>query len=243
MTKLRHTAPPRIAVLLLVASACLAQSDSVLLSLRAPKGAALNLDPKAALWREAPVIVVDKDKYGRPVGRRTEVRSRWTEDSLLLLFVSSYEKLHLKPNPDTKTETNELWNWDVAEAFLGSDFANIKRYKEFEVSPQGEWVDLDIDRDRARPEDGWTWNSGFRSAAKIDRERKVWIAAMEIPWKTIAAQPPAPGLELRANFYRTEGAPPGTLGMAWRPTNKKTFHAPEAFGTLRLADSTTTPKR
>ena len=52
-------------------------------------------------------------------------------------------------NPDSAfwrgdIETNELWNWDVAEVFIGSDFKNIRRYKEFEVSPQAEWVDLDI---------------------------------------------------------------------------------------------------
>ena len=58
-------------------------------------------------------------------------------------------------NPDSAfwrgdIETNELWNWDVAEVFIGSDFKNIRRYKEFEVSPQAEWVDLDVNLDAPR---------------------------------------------------------------------------------------------
>lgn len=56
-----------------------------------------------------------------------------------------YEELNLKPNPDTSTETNELWNLDMAEAFIGADFNDIRRYKEFEIFPQGEWIDLTID--------------------------------------------------------------------------------------------------
>jgi hypothetical protein len=55
------------------------------------------------------------------------VRSRWTKNNLYLLFVCKYEELHLKTEPATDRETNALWNWDVAEAFIGSDFANIRR--------------------------------------------------------------------------------------------------------------------
>ena len=35
------------------------------------------------------------------------------------------------------------------------------------MSPQGEWVDLDIDLAKPHHEDGWTWNSGFVVAARI----------------------------------------------------------------------------
>jgi len=55
-------------------------------------------------------------------GHRTEIRSRWTDRNLYFLFVCPYEQLYLKPDPKTNTETNELWKWDVAEAFIGSDF-------------------------------------------------------------------------------------------------------------------------
>ena len=93
----------------------------------------LTTDPHSAFWRRTAPVIADRDTQGRVVaGHRTEVRSRWTDKSLYLLYICPYEELHLKPNPNTKEETNELWKWDVAEVFLGSDFKNIRRYKEFE---------------------------------------------------------------------------------------------------------------
>lgn len=74
----------------------------------------------------------------------------------------------MKPSPTILQETNELWNWDVAEVFISSDFNDIKHYQEFEVSPQGEWIDLDIDLRTPHHEDGWTWNSGFVVSARTD---------------------------------------------------------------------------
>ena len=56
----------------------------------------------------------------------------------------------------------------MAEVFIGADFTDIRRYKEFEISPQGEWMDLDIDLNKPHHEDGWKWNSGFQVSARID---------------------------------------------------------------------------
>jgi len=42
--------------------------------------------------------------------------------NLYFLFTCPYEELHLKPSPNIQKETNELWNWDVAEVFVGSYF-------------------------------------------------------------------------------------------------------------------------
>ena len=75
-------------------------------------------------------------------------------DNLYFLFICPYDELYLKPAPTTRQETNELWNWDVAEVFISANFRDIKLYKEFEVSPQGEWVDLDIDLHKPHHEDG-----------------------------------------------------------------------------------------
>jgi hypothetical protein len=59
--------------------------------------------------------------------------------------------------------------------------SEFRRYREFEVSPQGEWIDLDIDLDKPHHEDGWTWNSGLAVAVQIDRAAKIWYACMRIP--------------------------------------------------------------
>ena len=84
----------------------------------------------------------------------------------------------MKPSPDSVHETNQLWNWDVAETFIGSDFHNIKHYREFELSPQGEWLDLDINLEKPHHEDGWTWNSGFQVSARIDNANHIWYCLL-----------------------------------------------------------------
>jgi hypothetical protein len=202
-------------------------------SVRASHDAALRLDPESPFWRDAPPISFDGDNYGRPVTfLRTEVRSRWTDSNLYLLFVAPYKDLNLKPSPQTTADTNHLWNWDVAEAFIGSDFQHIRRYKEFELSPQGEWLDLDIDLDQPHREDGWKWNSGFEPAARIDPERKVWYGAMRIPFSAIDPRQPHSGDRFRANFFRSQGASRQLL--AWQAPMGESFHVPERFGILEL---------
>ncbi len=206
-------------------------------SVRASHDVALETNPPSAFWRRAEPVFLDFDISGKPIStRHTEVRSRWTENNLYLLFICPYQELNLKPNPDTKTETNQLWNWDVAELFIGSDFQNIRRYKEFEISPQGEWIDLDINLDRPHHEDGWTWNSGFQVSARIDHQKKIWYGAMRIPFAAIDPHAARAGTIFRANLFRTEGAAPATRLNAWQPTMGPTFHVPERFGRLELID-------
>jgi len=195
----------------------------------------LTLDPSAPEWKAATPIYAANGPKGDPTpGHRTEIRARWSEQNLYFLFVCPYETLNLKPNPSATEETNKLWEWDVAEVFIGTDFQNIRRYKEFQVSPQGEWVDLDIDRDHPLPEGGWKWNSGYQVAARVDAGKKIWYGAMRIPIAKIDERRPEPGREMRINFYRLQGPGPVRKGIAWQPTNAPSYHVPEAFGRLKL---------
>ena len=115
-------------------------ADAVIQSRWANSDPRLDTDPNSAFWHASQAIYMEIDAHGKAEPKyRTEVRTRWTSQNLYILFVCPYEELYLKPNPQTSGETNELWNWDVAESFIGADFKNIRRYKEFELSPQGEW--------------------------------------------------------------------------------------------------------
>ena len=224
-------------VLLVLCAACLlsAAAPAVIESHQAPSDFVLTADPLDANWKVNGVFF-DGDRDGKPVaGHRTEVRSRWTGENLYLLFICPYEVLHLKPNPSAASETNQLWNWDVAEIFIGTDFEHIRRYKEFEVSPQGEWVDLDIDREAQQKTAGWKWDSGFEAKARTDTGKKVWYAAMRIPMKSIDPRTPANGLEMRVNLFRCQGKDADRKYLAWQAPHNQTFHTPEAFGILKLA--------
>jgi hypothetical protein len=193
-------------------------------------------DPASGFWSGASRVIAEGDFYGRPIaGHRTEILLQWTPLNLYLLFVCPYQELNLKPNPDFKAETYELWNWDVAEVFIGDDFKNFRRYKEFEVSPQGEWVDLDVNLDNPPHEVGWVWQSGCEVAGRIDADRKTWYGYMRIPWAAIDSRPAAAGNELRINFYRCQGSDPDRKYITWRPVHRASFHTPESFGILKLA--------
>ena len=193
-------------------------------------------DPRSSFWSDAARVVAEGDFNGEPVARhRTEIFLQWTAANFYLLFVCPYEQLHLKPDPNLNAETYGLWNWDVAEVFIGDDFSNIRRYKEFEVSPQGEWVDLDVDLDNPPHEEGWVWRSGMQSAARIDSSSNIWYAFMRIPWGAISNRSAAAGDKLRVNFYRCQGPNLDRKYIAWQPVHRPSFHTPECFGTLTLA--------
>ena len=216
----------------------LAAEDAVIESARAAQDMAPSTDPSIPFWQGTPPVYADKDPYGQALPRyRTEIRSRWTEKNLYFLFICPYEELYLKPSPSTSTETNRLWEWDVAEVFLGSDFQNIRRYREFEISPQGEWVDLDIDLTKPHHEDGWTWNSGFVVAARIDPATKIWYGTMRIPFSALQSRLPSVDERFRINLFRSQGPPPNRIAVVWQPTMSKTFHVPEKFGLLRLIET------
>lgn len=193
-------------------------------------------DPNSPEWSGINGIEVYKGFFAgdAPKLPSMQVRSRWTQKNLYLLFICPYLKLHLKPNPVTNAETNQLWNWDVAEAFIGSDYLRTSRYKEFQVSPQGEYVDLDIDRDNPREQKGVEWQSGFTVFATIDRAKKIWYAEMKIPFQSLDIRSPKPGNELRIGLFRIEGAEPDRIYVTWRPTEATTFHVPSEFGSLVL---------
>lgn len=195
----------------------------------------LTADVADPFWLAAPPLSV----YQSPFGERlrslaTIVRSRWTEEHLYVHFECSFQTLHLKPEPRRDRKTWELWNWDVVELFLGDDWAHIERYKEFELSPQGEWLDVAIDRTPPDLERNRHWSSGFLTEARIDASGGTWNGAMRIPFASITTGPVVARKVFRANVYRMEGPPEARTFLAWKATGSESFHVPAAFGILEL---------
>ena len=220
---------------LLAAASLWAEDAGRIQSVYSSKAFALTADPSAAHWKSVEPTIASVDHFGKVVeGHRTEIRSRWTDQNLYFLFTCPYRELNLKADPSTNTETNKLWNWDVAEVFIGSDFEHIWQYKEMQVSPQGEWVDLDIDRKQALPEGGWKWNSGFQVKARLDKEKQIWYGEMEIPLKAIDPRPVREGNKMRVNFFRIQGAKENKKYIVWQKTGVLNNHVPEAFGQIEL---------
>lgn len=206
----------------------------VLISVRADRDFDLTAEPYATIWCDLPHVTLGRAFNGDPLpGAPTVVRSRWTTRALYLRYDCPYDTLTLRPDVDRIRKTPYLWNWDVAEAFIGSETDRVGVYKEFQVSPRGEWVDLAIDLDHKDLDEALRWNSGVVVKARIDETAREWYGEMCIPFAAIDTRPSVPGRELRLGLFRLSGRDPRTLHL-WRPTGQPNFHVPEAFGRLRL---------
>ncbi len=198
----------------------------------------LNADPKSPLWSSTARATIVKDcthviEYPE---LNSTVRGFWTDKELYLLFECPYKDLNLFLPAMGGGPRNKLWDRDVVEMFLGDDFKNIRHYREFEIAPTGDWVDLAINLDE-KGENELKWRSGWKTAAHIDKKAKIWYAAARIPLAAISEHSVKPGTRWRANLYRIEG-----LGedahrhfMCWQPTcvvNRDPNHVPENFGTI-----------
>ena len=201
----------------------------------------LNTDPHSATWSHAASAWIEKDcthQIDYPK-LKIEVRGFWTGSDLYLLFICPYHDLNLWLPADNGKDRLKLWDRDVVEFFLGDDWTDIKHYREFEIAPTGDWVDLAIDLNKESYDANW--NSGWQRQARIDEKNHVWYAATRVPLKSVSEQPVKAGTKWRANLYRIEGlgADPQRHFMCWQPTcvmNRDPNHVPEHFGTLIFTD-------
>lgn len=196
----------------------------------------LNLDPEASIWKDAAAQWISKD-CGRQIdypNLKTEIRGFWTDTHLYLLFRCPYTALNVFPADNSKPHVG-LWDRDVVEMFLGDDWTNIRHYREFEIAPTGDWIDLAIDLDHESYDHNW--RSGWQTMARVDDAGKVWYAAAKIPLSAVSANPVLPGTKWRGNLYRIEGLGPDPQRhfLCWQPTcvqKRDANHVPEHFGTL-----------
>lgn len=197
----------------------------------------LNSDPHSSTWSHTSSAWIARDcthqtDYPK---LRTEVRAFWTDSDLYLLFVCPYYELNLWLPPDNSKDRLKLWDRDVVEFFLGDDWTNINVYREFEIAPTGDWVDLAIDRNRDSYDADW--NSGWQRQGRIDEKNHTWYAAARVPLHSVSEKKVIAGTKWRVNLYRIDGvgADPQRRFLCWQPTcvvNRDPNHVPEHFGTL-----------
>lgn len=198
---------------------------------------ALATDPRAPSWSRAAAVRMDRDcaRDTTYAALATTVRAFWTDSALYLLFECPYESLTLWLPAATSEPRPNLWDRDVVEMFLGADSVHIRQYREFEIAPTGDWIDLAIDLDH--PAEDYSWRSGWQRMAHVDRTARRWYAAARIPLRAITTEPVSAGTRWRMNLYRIDGPGPDPQRrfLCWQPTcvvNHDPNHVPEHFGTL-----------
>jgi alpha-galactosidase len=186
--------------------------------------------PREAAWETAPPIRFDTDWRGQNADaqRQTEVRLLWTPELLYLRFDARYRILTVFSDAEPNGRRDHLWDRDVCEAFLQPDPSEPRKYKEFEIAPNGFWIDLDI-----APGEKHDLRSGLRRRVNVYEGEKLWRAELAVPIRSMIQRFDSSKV-WRANFYRAEGDGEPRFYSAWRPTRtpQPNFHVPEAFGGL-----------
>jgi len=211
-------------------------------------------------WQSAVPIRFSADWQGQNAdpALETEVRVLWSPTKLYVRFVCHYREMFVFDDSDPTGRRDHLWDRDVAEVFLqppdsiknahrgtghvgtgvharpaGQSPAQLnspKYYKEFEVAPNGMWIDLDIS-----PAGLADLKSGLTRSVHLDETRKIWTAELAIPMKALTSNFDSQSI-WRVNFYRVEGKIEPRKYMAWQPTMtpQPNFHVPERFGRMRF---------
>lgn len=161
----------------------------------------------------------------------TTCRLLWSDRYLYVSYECPFTDLTVYA-PRVKAERIQrgtaLWDKDVVELFVGSDEKNPTRYTEYEWAPNGESLDLKIDR----PRFDFEWSSQMESSVVVDSKARLWRCQARIPISSLATSTPRPGAVWRMNLYRIDRAHKAFL--ASNPTLNGSFHTVERFGFVRF---------
>jgi hypothetical protein len=187
--------------------------------------------PHPADWERAQPAIFCSDWQGNNEDpqRETEVRLLWSQKTLFVRFRCRYREIYVYEGGPVRRD--QLWLRDVAELFIRPGNGDPGHYREFEISPNGDWLDLDIS-----PGKKTHLFCDLKSRVTIDAGRSFWTAELAISLDCLAPSFD-PGEIWRLNLFRIEGPEPSRFYSAWRPTHtpQPNFHVPERFGRLKFA--------
>ena len=198
-----------------------------------------NGDLTKDVWKDAMRVALgDRFSHKPLAGSDTQVASLWTAQYVYFAYWCRFRSLNIYEGEDPAKERWELWNRDVVEAFINPQPERFLHYYEFEVAPNNQWIDLEIDLSK-NPMNDAAWDSHFEHATKLDAEHKSWTVEMRIPASSMNASAIRAGDEWRLNLYRCDG--PGDDSqrrfLSWSPLppgSNGSYHQPATFGLIKF---------
>jgi len=189
-------------------------------------------DLDSILWQNAKEIEILTYWSGAiaPPSRRFSVRGLWSNDAIYIRFETDItEPLVVSDVPNLASKTIGLWNRDVCEVFIAPNARGSHRYFEFEIAPNGEWIDLAIEVTKQGRMTDVEYESGMASATRI--KDNISLMAIKIPFSALGKTPKDGDVWL-GNLFRCVGSDPDRGYLAWMPTMTAipNFHVPERFG-------------
>lgn len=183
-------------------------------------------------WQIAERVTINKYWSGEnaPIERHFETKILWSETAIYVRFEANQnEPLIVSEKPNLETKTRGLWDRDVCEIFLAPKKEEFRKYFEFEIAPNGEWIDLGIHQMPEKRETDWDYESKMQSKSVIEKD-KIRMA-IKIEWNAFGKTPKAGEIWL-GNIFRCVGSGETRGYLAWSPTftDEPSFHVPEKFG-------------
>jgi len=183
-------------------------------------------------WRKGQEVLIESYWSGKKAasGRHAKAKLLWSDSSFYVRFEANQtEPLVVSKAPNLKSKTKGLWDRDVCEIFVAPNSKEPNKYFEFEIAPNGEWIDLEIHRMSDERKTDLDYQSGMESAAKIEIDKV--LMAMKIQWKAFGKTPKVKDI-WKGNLFRCVGSGETRGYLAWSPTKTEmpNFHIPEAFG-------------
>lgn len=184
------------------------------------------------LWSKAKEVSIKTYWSGEnaPKDRQFKAKILWSDTAVYVRFEANQnEPLIVSEKPNLTTKTKGLWDRDVCEIFFAPNKDEPRKYFEFEIAPNGEWIDLGIYQKPDERITDWDYFSGMKSAALVEKNKVTM--AIKIEWNAFGKTPKS-GDVWRGNIYRCIGKGETRGYLAWSPTETKepAFHVPEKFG-------------
>ena len=187
--------------------------------------------PDSSDWGKAPTTTFSSDWRGENADpqRETKVQLLWSYERLFVRFCCRFREIGVYPGGAVRRD--QLWLRDVAELFIRPGAEEPGHYREFEISPNGDWLDLDICHGQKTH-----LFCSLTCRAIVQPDSGIWIAELAIPMNCITTEF-HPEEIWRLNLFRIEGPEPNRFYSAWQPTHtpQPNFHVPNKFGELQFA--------
>ncbi|EEQ30894.1 hypothetical protein McanMca71_003455 [Microsporum canis] len=172
---------------------------------------------------------------------RTTVRLCYDTKTINLKFEAKDEK-YFYFDPEQKIN-DDIWKYEVMEAFISSGHADPSTYLEFEVSPNNITYQAFVYNPSKNRADGAPFDhafitnpiaDGITSQTSLAQPQGKWTSEVRIPLALFNVDS-ARGSRWRMNFFRTvtskEMYPDQILG-AWNSPDKASFHITSFFRKL-----------
>ncbi|KAL6889152.1 hypothetical protein GGI43DRAFT_226599 [Trichoderma evansii] len=176
---------------------------------------------------------------------RTQVDLCYTDTSLELTF-TAYDEVNYFFNASQGTN-DDIWEYEVMEAFLYKGTDDPSTYVEYEISPNNVTYQAFVynpskNRTAGAPFDHFfvtdPATDGFSATTVLNKPAKTWKSSVTIPLAIFNVDNcKAKGTQWRMNFFRTVVTPqeyPNQQLGAWSPPDEASFHITKYFGNVNF---------